>query len=83
MSDDNQFKRRRHRIKQRDIGKIKTSRNIFRLGVFFRQRRKTLLKQLGVKTLEPFECADKKLAISAGGALVEYMLQTGNAICRT
>lgn len=35
------------------------------------------MKQLGVKTLEPFECADKKLAISAGGALVEYMLQTG------
>lgn len=37
---------------------------------------KTLLKQLNVITLDSFEVSDKKYAISAAGALVEYLLET-------
>lgn len=58
-------------------GRLKRPETFFDWAFSFDNAEKTLLKQLGVKTLEPFECADKKLAISAGGALVEYMLQTG------
>lgn len=58
-------------------GRLKRPETYFDWAFSFDNAEKTLLKQLGVKTLEPFECADKKLAISAGGALVEYMLQTG------
>ena len=58
-------------------GRLKRPEIYFDWAFSFDNAEKTLLKQLGVKTLEPFECADKKLAISAGGALVEYMLQTG------
>lgn len=58
-------------------GRLKRPETFFDWAFSFDNAEKTLFKQLGVKTLEPFECADKKLAISAGGALVEYMLQTG------
>lgn len=58
-------------------GRLKRPETYFDWAFSFDNAEKTLLKQLGVKTLESFECADKKLAISAGGALVEYMLQTG------
>lgn len=58
-------------------GRLKRPETYFDWAFSFDNAEKTLVKQLGVKTLEPFECADKKLAISAGGALVEYMLQTG------
>ena len=58
-------------------GRLKRPETFFDWAFSFDNAEKTLLKQLGVKTLESFECADKKLAISAGGALVEYMLQTG------
>lgn len=58
-------------------GRLKRPETFFDWAFSFDNAEKTLLKQLGVKTLEPFECADKKLAIPAGGALVEYMLQTG------
>ena len=58
-------------------GRLKRPETYFDWAFSFDNAEKTLLKQLGVKTLEPFECTDKKLAISAGGALVEYMLQTG------
>ncbi len=58
-------------------GKIKRPEVFFDWAFSFDNAEKTLLKQFKVKTLSSFECADKKLAISAGGALVEYMLQTG------
>lgn len=58
-------------------GRLKRPETYFDWAFSFDNAEKTLLKQLGFKTLESFECADKKLAISAGGALVEYMLQTG------
>lgn len=37
---------------------------------------KTLKKQLNVVTLEPYECEDKKFAISSAGALMQYIADT-------
>lgn len=41
-----------------------------------RHAEKNLLEQLGCKTLEPFGIAREPVAISAGGALLEYLKET-------
>ena len=42
----------------------------------FRHAEKNLLEQLGCKTLEPFGIADRPAAVSACGALLEYLRET-------
>lgn len=58
-------------------GKLPRPETYFDWAYLFDNAEKKLLEQLNVATLASFECADKKLAVSAGGALIEYMLQTG------
>lgn len=58
-------------------GKLPRPEAYFDWAYLFDNAEKKLLEQLNVATLASFECADKKLAVSAGGALIEYMLQTG------
>ena len=41
-----------------------------------RHAEKTLLEQLGCKTLEPFGLSDQNTAVSACGALIEYLRET-------
>jgi Mismatch repair ATPase (MutS family) len=57
-------------------GKLPTFYAFFDWAYGLETARKKLLKQLDVTTLSAFECDDKTLAISAAGALVEYMLST-------
>ena len=42
----------------------------------FSNAEKALKEQLGVHTLDAYECADKKYAVSAAGALMQYFVET-------
>lgn len=42
----------------------------------YNNAKETLTRQLKVSTLDAYECTDKKFAISAAGALFEYLIET-------
>lgn len=56
--------------------KLPAAETFFDWAYLYANAEKRLLKQLNTATLMSYECADKKLAVSAAGALVEYLVST-------
>ncbi len=57
-------------------GKLPKPEVYFDWAYLYDNAEKRLLKQLKVGTLQSFECAEKKKALSAAGALIEYLIST-------
>ena len=57
-------------------GRLPAVESFFEWAYLYDNAEKRLLKQLNVLTLQSFECEGKRMAVSAAGALLEYLFTT-------